>query len=230
MVARITAPPRGFTLVEVLVALALMAAMATMAWRGIDGMLRSRDISQGSLVQTERLQSVIAQWELDLQALQDSGVLNPIAFDGIQLLLTRRQPEGMQLVSWNLRDGRLYRWASPVLTTQAALADAYARSQQDLAGQAQLLVLDGVSRWQMFFYRGNGWSNAQSSGDLVTDDNGAAAPPATPPSGATGAPPLQPDGGARRQLPSGVRMLLEFAPDSGREGTLTRQVLLGPQS
>lgn len=216
---------RGFTLVEVLVALALMAAMATMAWRGIDGMLRSRDISQGSLVRTERLQSVIAQWELDLQALQDSGVLNPIAFDGIQLLLTRRQPEGMQLISWNLREGRLYRWASPVLTTQAALAEAYARSQQDISGPEQLLALDGVSRWQMFFYRGNSWSNAQSSDDL-SNDQGAPPPPSTAPSGASGTPPP----GVRRQLPSGVRMLLEFAPGSGHEGTLTRQVLLGPQS
>ncbi|WP_397535573.1 prepilin-type N-terminal cleavage/methylation domain-containing protein [Roseateles sp.] len=215
---------RGFTLVEVLVALALMAAMATMAWRGIDGMLRSRDISQESLSRTERLQSVIAQWELDLQALQDSGMLNPITFDGVRLLLTRRQPEGMQLVSWSLRDGRLYRWASPVLTTQNALSDAYARSQQDIPGQEQLMALDGVSSWQMFFYRGNSWSNAQSSDDISTE------PPATPPGSAASDAGGTPPPGGRRQLPSGVRMLLEFAPDSGHEGTLTRQVLLGPQS
>jgi prepilin-type N-terminal cleavage/methylation domain-containing protein len=36
-----TAP--GFTLVEVLVALAVMAVIAGMAWQGIDAMVRSRD-------------------------------------------------------------------------------------------------------------------------------------------------------------------------------------------
>ena len=40
---------RGFTLVEVLVALSIMAVLATMAWQGIDGMVRARDISQARL-------------------------------------------------------------------------------------------------------------------------------------------------------------------------------------
>ena len=33
---------RGFTLVEVLVALLVMAVMAGMAWQGVDGIVRSR--------------------------------------------------------------------------------------------------------------------------------------------------------------------------------------------
>ncbi len=33
---------RGFTLVEVLVAISVMALMALMTWRGLDGMLRSQ--------------------------------------------------------------------------------------------------------------------------------------------------------------------------------------------
>ena len=35
----------GFTLVEVLVALVIMAVLAGMAWRGVDGMARSRSAS-----------------------------------------------------------------------------------------------------------------------------------------------------------------------------------------
>ena len=61
----------GFTLVEVLVALVVMATMAAMAWRGIDALVRSRETAQGHLAQTARLQTVMAQWELDLRALQD---------------------------------------------------------------------------------------------------------------------------------------------------------------
>ena len=51
--ARMAAPtctaPRGFTLVEVLVALVVMAIMAVMAWQGVDGIVRTRDVSQARL-------------------------------------------------------------------------------------------------------------------------------------------------------------------------------------
>lgn len=196
----------GFTLVEVLVALALMAAMAVMAWRGIDGMLRTREISQQSLVFSERLQTVMAQWELDLQNVQaNSSELSALAFDGNQLLLTRRQSGGMQVVAWRLSEQRLYRWASPVVTTQAALGEAYARSRQALQQDAQLVVaLDGVAGWQLYYYRNNAWSNAQSSDDVSNEGS--------------------------RVLPSGVRLLMEFVPGSGRDGTLTRQIMLGTQT
>ena len=68
---------RGFTLVEVLVALVVMATMAGMAWRGIDALVRSREIAQVRLANTARLQTVLAQWEVDLRAVQDSH--SPVA-------------------------------------------------------------------------------------------------------------------------------------------------------
>ena len=52
---------RGFTLVEVLVALVVMAIMSLMAWQGVDGIVRTREISQARLEQTLRLETVIAQ-------------------------------------------------------------------------------------------------------------------------------------------------------------------------
>ena len=36
-------PCRGFTLIEVLVALAIMAVMAVMSWQAIDGMTRTQE-------------------------------------------------------------------------------------------------------------------------------------------------------------------------------------------
>uniref|UniRef100_UPI00355A8090 PulJ/GspJ family protein n=1 Tax=Piscinibacter sp. TaxID=1903157 RepID=UPI00355A8090 len=68
----------GFTLVEVLVAMMIMAILAVMAWQGVDGIVRTRDFSQARLEQTLRLNTVIAQWEQDLASLQDSNTTPPL--------------------------------------------------------------------------------------------------------------------------------------------------------
>lgn len=204
--------PRGFTLVEVLVALSIMAVIAALTWRGIDGMARSREISQAALDRTARLATVLTQWERDLQSVQQGGGAPPLSFDGASLRLMRESPDGLQIVVWTLRGGALWRWASPPLTRAADVQDQWFRSLQ-LLGQepGTLRVLDGVQSMQVYFFRGNGWSNAQSSADLV-----AAPPP--PASGATGAAALQ------EALPTGVRVQLALPA-----GLLTRDVLLAGQ-
>ena len=83
---------RGFTLVEVLVALMIMAVLSTMAWQGIDGIVRARDISQAQLDRSLRLNTVIAQWDQDLAAVQDMATVPALAFDGANLRLVRRWP------------------------------------------------------------------------------------------------------------------------------------------
>ena len=208
---------RGFTLIEVLVALVIMATMAVMSWRGIDALLKSRDIAQSHLDQTVRLQTVLAQWEQDLRSLQDSRVVPPLSFDGASMRITRQQALGMQVVAWTVRSGSLFRWEGPTVQTVAALEDSYQRSQQLLAQEdVQLKALEGVNGWQVFYYRGNGWSNALSSDDVE--------PSAPAASGVLNpAPP-------RAVLPSGVRIVLQFGPGSGFNGPLMRQIVLEPQS
>jgi general secretion pathway protein J len=203
-------PKRGFTLVEVLVALTVMALMAGLAWRGLDGIVRARDASQERLERTLRLNTVLAQWDHDLAAIQQTPAVPALAFDGRTLRLTRRSEGGLQVVAWSLADadagGRWLRWAAPPVTTRAALQDQWLASQQLLGNDpGQLRVADGISSWQVFFYRNNAWSNAQSTGDVATSAGAASAP-------------------AREVLPSGVRVVLGFAA-----GALTRDVALGPQ-
>jgi len=223
---------RGFTLVEVLVAMLVMAIMAVMAWQGVDGIARARAASQERLERTLRLNTVVAQWEQDLAAIQDTTVV-PLALscDGASVRLTRRTPTGLQVVAWTLRPdaggavgyGALERWAGPSVTTTGELQDSWLRSLQLQGGEAgQLRTLNGLAQWQVYFYQGNAWSNCQSTGDVASSSSSSTAVVA--PSPGASAPTVTP----RQALPKGVRVVLSFAPGSGLNGDLTRDVLLGP--
>ncbi len=210
---------RGFTLVEVLVALMIMALMAAMAWQGVDGVVRSRDASQARLEQTLRLNTVVAQWQQDLMSVQESSAAPPLQFDGATLRLTRRAAGGMQVAVWSLRPGAgagrsgvLQRWTSPVVTSRSELQEHWLRSLQLQGNEpGQLDTLTGIAAWQVVYFRGNAWTNAQSSGDIA----------GVSPSASGVAP--------RQALPSGVRLVLAFAEGSGLNGSLTRDTALGPQ-
>ena len=65
----------GFTLVEVLVALFIMAVLAGLAWRGVDALVRTRDGSKAAAEAVLRLGTVLAQWEQDLNQVQDSAAV-----------------------------------------------------------------------------------------------------------------------------------------------------------
>jgi general secretion pathway protein J len=196
----------GFTLVEVLVALLILAVVAGMSWQGVDAIVRSRDIAAQKVEQQLRLQSVIGQWEADLQEVQDSTIVPALAFDGASLRLTRRSAQGMQVVVWALRGGTWTRWAGPVVTRSVALQEQWLQSQQLLGNESgQLRALTGVSNWQVYFWRGNAWSNAQSSADTA---------PASGP--------------VRQLLPGGVRLVLAFAEGGALVGNLTRDQRLAP--
>ncbi len=184
-----------------------MAVLAGLAWRGMDGMIRARDGGQQAVERTARLNTIVAQWQQDFAALHDSGVVPPLAFDGQTLLLTRTVADGVQLVAWSLRSGTWRRWTSPAATRSRALQDAWLRGQQLQGGEAgQVKLLDNVAEWRLYYYRGNAWTNAQSSGDI-----------AAPPQASSG------NAAPRETLPDGVRLVVNV--DSH---PFTRDIALAP--
>ena len=210
---------QGFTLVEVLVALVIMAVMAGVTWQGVDGMARSRQVSSQAVERTLRVNTALVQWEQDLAALEESRVVPALRFDGATLRLTRRVSagayNGLQLVAWTLRDGTWWRWAGPEVTRVAELQQSWARSQLLMGTEpGTTKVLEGAQAAQVYFFRGEAWSNAQSTGDVMTPPTSS---PTSPPTPATAGPALE-------KLPSGVRLVLTL---EGQK--LTRDLVLAPQ-
>ena len=207
----------GFTLVEVLVALLIMAVIAGMGWQGVSAMARAREIGTATSERVLRLSALVGQWEQDLAAVYDSPQVPGLSFDGASLRLVRRLDDGVAVVVWSLREGVWRRWTSAVATRQGDLQQAWLASQQlQGAEPGQLRLLDGVREWQVYFWRGQAWTNAQSSGDLQ------AVPAAIQASGASGAAatPVQ-----SVKLPTGVRLQIELP-----EGRILRDVMLSPQN
>ncbi|MBK6786819.1 MAG: prepilin-type N-terminal cleavage/methylation domain-containing protein [Rubrivivax sp.] len=210
----------GFTLVEVLVALLALAILASLSWQGLDGILRAREVTRASLDRSTRLATVVTQWEQDLHALHDTGVVPALAFDGQTLRLTRRVETGVALVAWSVRSGLWQRWAGPATTRSGELQQGWLSSFQFVGNEpGHLLLAEAAGDWQIYFHRGGAWTNAQSSGDLLQPSQ-----PQAPASGAS-APAAEAVAATapREALPEAVRLVITL---DGR--TLTRDIALGP--
>ena len=242
VVARRRPAQRGFTLIELLVALALMALMAAMSWRGLDGMVGAQKRLAQHSDEVLTLQTALAQWGADLDALAQQPNTPSIDWDGRALRLLRRGSqsagEGLHVVAWSQRlvGGTTHwlRWQSPALSTRAELQAAWNQaarwgqnpSDDDRRLEVRITPLVG---WQIFFYRGGAWTNPLSSADGSAPADGAAPAPAVAASGAPmpGLPAGAGIGDPTRgtvagATPDGVRLLLTLPPGQAVSGVLTR--------
>ena len=211
---------RGFTLVELLVAIAVMSMLALLSWRAIDGMTRTQTLTQERSDGLLRLQSALGQWIADLDAVLDTGEVTPVDFNGQTLRITRRDSAetgldspGVRVVAWALRPtaagGQWSRWQSGPLRQRDELARAWQRaadwgrgaSGTALAGADSSLAVIGVDRWQLFFHRGETWGNPLSS--VGTEAAGGSTP-------------------ASNSMPNGVRLQLNLTGTQGLNGDLLR--------
>jgi general secretion pathway protein J len=216
MVAR--RPNRGFTLVELLVALFAMALLAVMSWRGLDGMTRAQERTQARSDEMLTLQVALAQWAADLDALVQLPQATALEWNGRVLRMTRRETatgtEGVLVVGWTQRavDGvpTWLRWQSPPLATRGDLeqawlqADVWSQNPGDEQKAHEVAVVP-LEDWQIFFFRGDAWTNPLSSA--------AMAPTSTVPGVA---------GANIAVIPDGVRLILNLPPGQAIAGRLTR--------
>lgn len=168
----------GFTLIEVMVAIMLMAVVSLIAWRGLDSVTRADQHLQASTEQTEVLLRALNQMQRDISlrasveltapdAPQDTGLaaitVRSSDSKGFRLDVIRSAPvagDGLQRVRWWLKGDALYRTAAPT-------RDRYPLP----AAKDGLVVLTGVSDVQVRVWEPDkGWR--QLSGNRREDPLG----------------------------------------------------------
>lgn len=209
---------RGFTLVELLVSLFALALLAILSWRGLDGMMRAQEITQTRADEVLALQTGLAQWNSDLEAIAEYPPLNGLEWNGRVLRLTRRSSlapaDGVRVVGWARREGRWLRWESPPVTTRGELeaawqqADFWAQNPGD-ALRAREVAIAPLEEWQIYFFRNDSWTNPLSSADAGGDGEDAGSRP-------------RPGGKPGSTLPEGVRLVLLLPPGHAISGRLQR--------
>ena len=214
---------RGFTLIEVLIALVVMSIMAVLTWQGIDGMARATKQHRDRADEVASIQTALAQWRTDLDHLIDASQTPPAALGGSQgntsparaiefdsrvLRITRRYAgDELRVIAWGSRNvdtplglqRRFMRWTSEPVRTQGQWqaawdqAGRWGQNPGDAERALEVQVLS-IDEWQIFYYRGSEWSNPLS---------------------ATGA------AGQITTLPEGVRLVLKLAATQSPGGTLS---------
>ena len=213
---------RGFTLVELLVALFAMALLAVMSWRGLDGMTRAQAVTAARADEVLTLQVGLAQWSADLDAVVQMGVASALDWNGRVLRLTRRDTaspmSGVLVAAWTLRGGQWLRWQSPPLTTRGQLDQAWLKADQwsqtpgDEERRLEVAVTP-LQEWKIFYFRSDAWTNPQSS-DAVSAP--VALPGLKPAAAAAIAAQTTP------AIPEGVRLVLVLPPGGALAGEITR--------
>lgn len=231
---------RGFTLVELLAALFAMAMLAALSWRGLDGMVRARQYTEARADEVLSLQTGLAQWTADLDAIVDFRQLPVLEWNGRVLRLVRRDSMsaagGAHVVAWTRREARWLRWQSQPLFTRGDVevawqqADLWSQNPGDALKRQEVSVTP-IEDWQVFFYRGDAWTNPQSSDATVAAPAPPPPPAAAPPPPGVPAPPPAAGGvdflvptpvRATGLLPDGVRLVLQLPPGGALVGRIQR--------
>jgi general secretion pathway protein J len=211
----------GFTLIEVLVALFVMATMALLSWRGIDSMARNQAQLTERAGELHLFNATLGQWQHDLNAMIQSDGIQPWLWDGKTLRLSRLgvptpgRPSGVVVVAWTLRENpskpsesQLERWQSPPVTTLDGWAKAW--NMAELWGQMNPPELKNgthrlqpTEKFQIYIFRDKSWTNPFSSDDLSASRAGGT--PVT----------------TKNQRPDGIRLVIAPSQVRGLAGDVT---------
>ncbi|VWB56963.1 PulJ/GspJ family protein [Burkholderia lata] len=164
--AALRARARGFTLIEMLVAITLLAVIALLSWRGLDATIRGRDDIASNLAQTRLLGRYFSQLQFDLTNLvtPDEVFGPPLCIRPGELVMVRHLgvgsgPTQMQVVRYQLKGRELVRSASQPLASLAEVDDAL----HHMDAFARVVVSNDARSMQLSVWiPPGGWTTSQA--------------------------------------------------------------------
>ena len=133
--ARYSRAPRraaGFTLIEMLVAIALLAVVAVLSYRGLDEILRARETLTSHMTSERALSQLFAQVSVDLRsaARDDEIGQPPVRVGGGVLQIVRHMrlqgtAPRLQVIRYRDAGKRVVREASPAIATIGQLRESF---------------------------------------------------------------------------------------------------------
>jgi general secretion pathway protein J len=173
-----------------MVAIAVLAFISMLGWRGLDAITRARATLNDELAQTRGLQLSFAQMEIDCANAVDANTLAgavPLLIEANRFTLARRwqpesQPGALQLVTWRWRDGVLTREETAPTRDLNQLQRDWQRTQSGSPSAVRLHR--GVQQLVLRVWTddGRGWRSWQqmnppivSRGSLMSPETGTTA-------------------------------------------------------
>jgi len=185
---RIAHHTRGFTLVELLVAITVLAIVAVLGWRGLDGIVRTREQLTAQMEQTRGIQLAFAQLQSDLEQVADrrellSGHQNMAADNTrlvfIRTVLAENAPTQLQVVTYRIRDGLLVRRESSYTRDLVQLDSLWQAALGDSGDvQREVVLHSGVNGMAVRIWENGVWRMPDGGSSVIN-----------PPPGDTGGPP-----------------------------------------
>jgi general secretion pathway protein J len=155
----------GFTLVELLVAIGILAMVAVLGWRGLDGIVRARVALTNQMETTRGMQLAFAQMQSDCEHVAGPGIMDQRPYllvdkdrlTLVRLVSTENEPTRLQVVAYRVVDGTLARRESVATRDLNQLDGLWKSMTSNSDTTPQVALQAGVAAMQVLMWQNNQW-------------------------------------------------------------------------